>query len=227
MAAFPIIIDNWEKNGDDSTKTLITNVVKYYMFLTIPILFGMFMLSADFSSLIGAKYAAGSAVIPWVALASVCTGINIYTDMGLQLKKKTIYISIIMIIAAISNVVMNLALVPGYGYYGSAVSSAFAQIVFLILTWAISWKYLPWQFPRGSFVRCIGASTVMCLALFALKSTIFRHESLISLVVLVSAGFLLYMAIIVATGELREELGFAKKYFLTQLQILRMNIGFM
>jgi O-antigen/teichoic acid export membrane protein len=209
MAAFPVIIDNWEKNGDDSTSVLVSSVVRYYMFITIPMLFGLFMLSSDVASLIGDRYAMGSAIIPWVSLASVCAGINMYTDMGLQLKKKTHYISAIMIFTAIVNIAANLLLVPSYGFYGSAVSSALSQALFMLLTWAVSWRYLPWRFPVNTFAKCVAASALMCLALALMKYAL--PGSIFTLGALVASGCAIYFIAMYAMGEMREELGVLAK----------------
>lgn len=211
MAAFPIIINNWEKNGDESTKELISTVVRYYMIITLPVFFGLFMLSQDFSLFLGAKYAVGSAIIPWVSLASVFTGINNYMDMGLQLKKKTIYISGIMIFTAVASIGLNVVLISMYGYYGSSISSALSQMIFLVLTWIVSWRYLAWRFPLGAFIKTIGASLAMCLVIWAMKYTIFANESLLKLVALVIIGGLTYMIAIYLSGELREEIGIVKE----------------
>ena len=220
LAAFPVIIDNWEKNGDESTKTLVPTIIKYYMLITIPIFFALFLLSPEVTALIGSKYEAGSSIIPWVSLAAICSGINMYTDIGLQLKKKTIFISIVMVISAISNIALNFLFVPLYGFYGSAISSALSQVIFLALTWAISQRYLPLKFPTGTFVKCVAASVVMYLLLALAKATVLPEVSMVSLVTLTVSGCICYFITIYALGELRTEVEAVKEMFAARKEII-------
>lgn len=213
MAAFPVIINNWEKNGEDSTKTLVSNVVKYYMIISIPIFFGLLVLSSDFTLFLGDKYAAGSAIIPWVSLATICSGLMVYTCMGLQLKKKTFLMSSIVGVAAILNIAFNLVLVPLYGFYGSAVSYALAQFIYLVVAWAISQRYLALRFPLATFVKCLVSSGIMCLTILLMKSFLLKNESLVALVAFIIAGAALYFISMAVMREFREEIGFIKESF--------------
>ncbi len=224
MAAFPVIINNWEKNGDDSTKVLVSNVVKYYMIISIPIFFGLFVLSKDFTLFLGDKYAAGSSIIPWVSLATICSGLMVYTCMGLQLKKKTFLMSSIVGVAAILNIIFNLILVPLYGFYGSAVSYAFAQLFYLAIAWAISQRYLSLRFPVATFIKCLGSAAVMCLAIILLKTFVFVNESLVALTIFVAAGGLMYFIALISMGEFKEELGYIKEFYMSNASKMKIKI---
>jgi O-antigen/teichoic acid export membrane protein len=212
LAAFPVVINNWEKNGEDSTKTLISNVIRYNFIITIPMFFGLFMLSKDFTLFLGAKYATGSDIIPWVSLGTICSVLMIYTCMGLQLKKKTSLMSAFVAFAAIANIVFNLILVPPYGFYGSAVAYALAQLCYLVVTWAVSQRYLAVPFPASTFVKCLIASAVMCLSILLGKMLIFKTESLVGLMIFVIMGAVLYFVSLVILRELKQEMSFVKEF---------------
>ncbi len=210
MASTPIIIDVWEKNGDEITKVLISNIVRYYLILSIPILFGLMFLSPDFIYLLGAKYAEGLTIIPWIATGSFAVGLNIYIYKGLELKKKTNIVSYIMCTAAVGNIVMNYILIPAYGFYGAGVSTAVSYILYLGLSWFVSWKYLPWKFPTNTIINCIVASVLMSCVIFILK--LFIQESIPNLLILSAIGSIIYLIVIYTSNEINTEIDFIKNH---------------
>lgn len=216
MASVPIIIDNWEKNGDEITKDLISNIVRYYLILSIPILFGLTILSSDLIYILGAGYIEGLVIVPWIALGSFAVGVNIYTDIGLGLKKKTKIISYIMCIASIGNIIMNFILIPRFGLYGAGLSTAFSYILYLGLSWSKSLEYLPWKFPMKTIINCIIASFLASCIIFILK--LFIKTSMLNLLILSAIGCIIYLIIIYSTNEINAEMRFVKNHYQTWIK---------
>lgn len=213
MSSIPLIIDIWEKNGDDITKVFISKIVRYYLILSIPILFGLtIILSSDIMYILGAKYTEGLAIVPWIAIGSFAVGLNIYTNIALELKKKTKIVAYIMCIASVGNIIMNFILIPKFGFYGAGLSTAFSYILYLGLSWFKSWDYLPWRFPTKTTINCIAASFLMVSILFILKIFV-QQVSILNLLIISTIGGIIYFIIIYSINEIDTEIVFIKNHY--------------
>lgn len=210
MAGYPLLIDNYEKNGDQSTSSLLTTILKYFVVIIIPLVLGIFILAPDFTSLIGNEYSAASAIIPIMAMGAAFQGMRMFTGMGMQLKKKTLVMSASVIVVAIVKVAASLVLIPLYGVPGAAAASIIAGFCFVVLAWVLSSRYLYCKFPWGSTVKSVTSGAVMCAGVFAVKMIAFPGASPVSFLVLAMLGMIIYFPVMVYLGELREEFGLVR-----------------
>lgn len=222
MASTPIIIDVWEKSGEEMTKVLVTNVVRYYMIISVPILFGFISLSSDFMHLLGSKYADGAAIVPLIAMSSFIIGLDIYVSKGLELKKRTKYLAYIMAIAAAGNIILNFILIPTYGFYGAGISTVISYILYLGLSWFKSWTYLPWKFPTKTAFNCVIASFLMSSVIFIFK--LWVPTSIPNLLILSVVGGLIYLIIIYEINEINVEVDFVKRHYFSKVRIEAENL---
>jgi O-antigen/teichoic acid export membrane protein len=72
------------------------------------------------------KYWPGHKLIPVLAIGIIFSGINILYGCIIIAEKRTKISGISVFVGALTSVTFNLALIPKFGYYGAAVSSAFA-----------------------------------------------------------------------------------------------------
>lgn len=215
MAAFPIIINTWEKNGENITKELISTVTRYYLLLAIPLLVGSIALSDEIILILGESFFLGHVILPWVCFGVLMSGMCIYVNKGLELKKKTRVLSFLVGIAGISNVAMNLLLVPRYGFYGAGVATGLAYLIYFISSVIVSKKYLKWTVKIYSVKNVLICSILMGIAVVMVKGYLSR--SLLSLFLLISLGAVIYFAILILIGELKNEVKFAKNYLISGL----------
>lgn len=222
MAALPILINNFEENGEKSTGVLITHVIRYLLMIVTPAALGIFIISSDFASLLGNRYAVGSAIIPIISLGAILRGVYMYTDLGLQLKKKTVLMSAVMILTAVGKVFINLFFIPMFGISGAAMTTVIANFSFMAITWVISIRVLFWEFPLKSFVCSIASSIIMCLALFGVKMTVLTRATPISFALLVILGIGVYFLSITLMGELKTEIHFIRERLSSDARVLKM-----
>jgi O-antigen/teichoic acid export membrane protein len=210
MAAFPIILDTWEEKGDQVTIDLISNIMKYYLLFAIPTLVYVIILSQEFMLILGNSYLDGYTVLPWICFGSLILGLCTYINKGLELKKKTRILSFIVGLAAISNVLLNLILIPRYGFYGAGMATGVAYLIYFIVSIAISRKYLICRIPLKSTLNFSLSSLIMGISLLLLKG--YLNESLFSLFLVTSIGAIVYVISIFLSGEIKYELIFIKSY---------------
>lgn len=210
MAAFPVIIDTWEEKGDQITIDLISNILKYYMLFAIPTLIYINTLSKEFMIILGNSYSDGYIILPWICFSSLMQGLCMYINKGFELKKKTKTLSFIVCIAAISNILLNLILIPRYGFYGAGVSTGVAYLIYFIVSIVISRKYLKCRIPIKSTINFSLGSLIMGISILAFKG--YLSQSPFSLFILTILGVIIYIFFIFLSGELKNEIKFIKIY---------------
>lgn len=219
MAGYPILIDNYEKNGNKSTSSLITTIVKYYLVINIPLVLGMIILAPDFTSLIGNEYSGASALIPLISVGTALNCMRMFTGMGLQLKNRTLVMTANTIVVAIVKIAASLVLIPLYGVQGAAMASVAAGFCYVALTWVLSCQSLYSRFPTGSTIKSVASGAVMCGGVFAVKMIAFPGVSPISFLLLALLGMVIYFPVITYLGELREEFGLVRTYIATDARM--------
>lgn len=124
-------------------------------------LFGFFLLLAAFGlSLMGKLllyllfppvYHAAAFVIPIVSVSLAFYGLYYIVTVGLNIKRKTVIISTFSTVAAVSNLALNLVLIPTYGAMGAAVATLLAYIVLALVAYIVNQRIYPLPFEVGKF----------------------------------------------------------------------------
>lgn len=91
--------------------------------------------------LIGKAYWSGLNIVPIILFAYLIYGIYINLMPGIYIMKKTKYLSLITVVAALVNVLLNLLLIPFFGIFGSAIASLFSYISMAVGIFLVVNKY--------------------------------------------------------------------------------------
>lgn len=100
-------------------------------------------------------YHSAAFVIPMVALSIACYGVYYIFITGVNVKHKTWLISIFTTIAAITNIGLNLLLIPHYGALGAALSTLLAYIVLAGVAYFVNQQLYPIPFEVGMFTLAL------------------------------------------------------------------------
>lgn len=209
IAAFPIIIDTWEKKGEQATKSLITGLMRYYFIFVIPAFAGVVILSMNLMCILTDEYFSGYMIVPFVCLSKALFGVCWYLDKGMELKKKTVIVAVLIAISAILDIGLNLVLVPAYGFVGAGIAQGIAYSFYCVISLVVSRRYLNWAMPVKSIKNITMAALVMAVVLVGVKQ--YLDLSVVSLFLLVGLGALTFFVCIILTGEIKTETGFATK----------------
>jgi O-antigen/teichoic acid export membrane protein len=90
------------------------------------------------------SYHKAGTVLPIMLFTTLFTGFLMFSP-GLQIKKKTSIITILTIIFAILNIILNYFLIPKYGLKGAAVSTLIATTLYAVTYFIVSKKVYPIQ----------------------------------------------------------------------------------
>ncbi|MCX8202296.1 MAG: flippase [Candidatus Micrarchaeota archaeon] len=213
---------SYETAGKDSLDNL-NKVMKYILFIAVPAVFGLAMLSdAIVNVFFGQQYIEAAiplTILSYFVLDGVVTGIiNSY----LGAKKLTKLIGISALAAAIINVVMNILLIPLFGMVGAAVASVVSRAFGLTLMVKKSEEILNIKFTFPIAIPFV-ASAIMALIIWTARFFIDPNSSILHLFLLIFLGIGCYVLVAYRLGF--DVIGFANKIFKAVLpkKILDLN----
>jgi len=164
LILLPEISKLFDENKIDQVRIYMSHSLRYFLLITIPAVFGI---SALAKPLLGVftteEFLSGWFVIPIIALSGLMAGIfQIFVNI-IFLVKETRYITYINIVAAASNVILNILLIPSYGIGGAAVSTLISYFMMIVLCIHVSMKHFVFDFHFYDIVKSIFSSIVMYL----------------------------------------------------------------
>jgi O-antigen/teichoic acid export membrane protein len=147
QAFVPLVYHNY-KNID--TPTEMADIFRYFTVIILPLVALISLFSEKILSLVaGEMYWAGSGLIPWMTFAILLLNIYFFAP-GMEIAKKTTKIALTNTIAALTNVIINFALIPLYGRFGAVFGTLAGGFVMASLYFYLSNKeyYVPYTWHR-------------------------------------------------------------------------------
>ena len=157
----------YDENNMNEVKTVLRYSLKYFLLLAIPSAFGLSLLSKPILTILSTPEIAsqGYLITPFVAASALLLGATVASTQGLYLAKRTDIGGKIWIIAAISNLGLNIVFVPYIGIIGAAITTLIAFTLVLILATYYSFKYIRFDIDFSSILKSVFASFVMSLVI--------------------------------------------------------------
>ncbi len=106
---------------EEGAKRIFSDVLNHYVALVGLILLGLYLFQKEiFSLFVNASYHQGLEVVVLIAISYFIYGLYLNFEVGLYLKDKTPYVTLISLLAASLNIGLNLLLIPRMGIKGAA-----------------------------------------------------------------------------------------------------------
>ncbi|SHI69379.1 Membrane protein involved in the export of O-antigen and teichoic acid [Geosporobacter subterraneus DSM 17957] len=205
LGLYPIILKTWKEHGKKGTEELMGKILRYYLIMTIPAFVGLSVLALPALTVLSSPdYISGYTVIPWVALGLLFQGLTEYVTKVWELQENTKTIFYLMIVAAIVNILLNIVMVPYYGFYAAAITTAASYLIYLILALGLSHKIFAWKISLKSMGRIAIASFMMAGVLQVFLQWI--HRSTLHLILGILFGVVVYFIALILVGELKDEI---------------------
>lgn len=209
MSAFPIIVNTWNSKGKEKTECLINSMLRYYFIVTIPAIFAIMILSKPILNLISTpEYAEGYQVFYIVCIGIFLLGITQYTNKIWELTRKTSVIFELNGIAALANIILNILLIPKFGYKIAAITTVMSYLIYLIISLIKSYKLFRFNVNLKSIINIIISSTIMALSIKMLLFLV--HNKIIAVILSIIIGFLMYLFMMFFLGEIKNEIYYIK-----------------
>ncbi|OGU57775.1 MAG: hypothetical protein A2X64_05800 [Ignavibacteria bacterium GWF2_33_9] len=155
---------------DADAKVLFSKVLTYFTFASM-ILILVWTFSLDYiirlpfigGKFINPEYWIGLRIVPIVLWGYFFNGVFTNLNAGFLIQKKTKYLPLIVGIAAVSNVVINLLVIPKYTYFGAAWATFAAYLIEAVVIYYFAMKIYPIKYEWGKVFKIIIPATIILL----------------------------------------------------------------
>lgn len=114
-------------------------------------------------------YYEGLAVVPILLIANVFLGIYYNQSVWYKLSNKTLFGAYISIGGALVTILLNLWLIPLYGYMASAWATLLAYFIQMVLSYYLGRRYYPIPYNTHKFFLYLGSSCLIFLVFSAVR----------------------------------------------------------
>ncbi len=202
LAAYPIIVDNWERFGEKHTQNLITELTRIFFIICMPVLVTLVFIPEEiFLIFSDSKFLDGAKILPLISLGVFLNGLTQYVLKGFELRKKSIKIAMLALFAGLSNVILNLILIPKYGTFGAGISACFAYIVYFISAVYFSRSELLWKPPYQSIGKIIFAGLIF--GIFLNRMVQISPNTLVTVFCILPIGMFIFYGTLCLIQEVR------------------------
>jgi len=209
--SYPNIMKAWGAGDKPLAVELVSQSVRLFMLLVLPAVVGLAVLSPRVAALVfsdSSSYSNGFAVMIWAGFGLLFLGLTEYSNKYWELSANTKIIFRNSAVSSVVNILLNIILLPRYGYTAAAFSSFVGFFIYFLLSKIESRRYMKWTLPRKSYVWLIAAAAVMGAAVWGLSLAL--PQSHTSLVPLVIAGVAVYFIVLIVSGEITPEMQYIR-----------------
>lgn len=211
-AVYPNLLEAWGKKDMDRTKDILSSGVRYYLLICIPATVGLVMLSEPISRIcLAGKYQGGYAIIGWASVGMLFFGLSEYCNKAWELTANTKVILTNSLISGLINLVLNIILVPVYGYKVAAITTMISFVLYFVLSFTGAKKVLIWKLKPIIYIRIVGCALAFGVLLIIAVSSLEFSVPILLLSIVVS--IIIYGVLLLVTGELTEELKMIRRLF--------------
>lgn len=148
----PHLTKLWEANQKPAAYAQINLSLKLSVVLLTGGAAGILLLGpAIFGWLLGGRYDAGLAILPWTLVYCVWSGVAVVARNHLWLTEAGRWSTATLIVGLVANVLLNLLWLPQFGLFGAVWATAAGNAVALAAAMLVSWRLgMPWD--RGSWL---------------------------------------------------------------------------
>jgi len=164
-AAEPFFFAESDKKN---AKETYSKVMTYFVIFTLFIFLGVTLFIDVFKYFIGPNFWAGLMIVPIILAAKLFLGVFYNLSVWYKLTNKTLYGATIAVTGAIITIVLNIILIPEYGFVGSAWANFFCYLSMMLISflWGRKVYKVNLQF------RKIGAYTLLAVIIFYVSTII-------------------------------------------------------
>ena len=196
LILLPELSKLFDENKMDEVRIYMSHSLRYFLLISIPAVFGLSALAKPLLGILTTEdFISGWVVIPITALSGLLAGIFQIFVNTMFLVKKTKTTTYINIIAAVSNVLINLLLIPSVGIVGASLSTLISYFLLAMLCMRISLKHFKLDF----YFHDIAKSILSSMAMYIFVSH-FVISSIFELFEIAGMGLLIYLVVMFLVG---------------------------
>lgn len=175
-AMHPIIINMWESDQEAAIKTVSYTVDNYFLLMIPLVFYGCLKSKILLSMLKGSSYMNHSNVFIWTSLGIFVYGMSLLFHKYYECNKQTECILRYNLISAISNILLNICLIPIFGFSVASFTTFASYLLYLFIVILKTHNIFPVRINRPQLIKVLSS---VLLFLF-LDFVLFRSESILS-----------------------------------------------
>jgi len=134
-AFMPVCLSLWANGEKIAVQEFLGQSLRYYLLIAIPVIAGIAAVGSELIHVMASeKYLVGAEIIPYVTMGMFIHGATVFFGAGLYINKQGITMSLIVLLAAVINLLLNLLWVPRYGIMGAAFATMAASFIIVVLS---------------------------------------------------------------------------------------------
>jgi len=161
IAAGPILYKLWADRQFHLAGETIKRMTELYLVIALAMLGGIIVAGRPIVGiLLGEEFRSGAVILAPVLIGRILWGASNIGHKGLELQEKTLRMVWNALVAAGTNLVLNLLLVPRFGYVAAAYTTLVSYLAYAWITWWQTRRTLAWRLDP----RAIAVYTALMLA---------------------------------------------------------------
>ena len=190
-AAEPFFFSEADKK--DAKKTYSRVMTLFIAFTWFIFLLVMLYINI-FKQFIGEAFWPGLKIVPIILSAKLFLGIFYNLSVWYKLTNKTIYGAIIATIAGVSTIILNILLIPRFGYMGSAWANFISYFVILIISYLWGRKIYRINYDiKKILIYTIIALIIYIVSIYSIDLQKIIYYSIVTLLLMFYGIFVIYM----------------------------------
>lgn len=199
-AAHPVIMNNITNNNQKHIQMTITKFSKMFLLFALPFSsFIIFFSSEIVDFLLGSKFREGSIIFPFLVIGNLLWNFTMYGHKGHEILGKTKVMMTYVFISVLVNSILNILLIPNYGYLGAAIASLIGYATYPLLIYFSSSKTIKWIIPWSALLIILISSIASCVIgqfLLNVISNVISMPLILELITSFVLVFLIYLILI-------------------------------
>lgn len=224
LASHPAIMQLWARDGNaDAIEQLLKRVIRYLLLISLPILvLSVIVNNHLFSAVFGPGYGVEGWVVPVLVATSLIGGFSMYAHKGLEVTNRTYLMLIVAVVTVAINIGLNVLFVGKYGYQAAALVALFSYSFYMFAVYWFSRKYIRIYLASRVIIHITIANGVAILATWIVVQFLPNIlGSLSGILLTVTLFTLVYLTMLMATGELDME----RRELISRLRSIRAGQG--
>ncbi|MEW6127402.1 MAG: oligosaccharide flippase family protein [Acidobacteriota bacterium] len=158
-----------EEGADEYYSRVLTYIVFVSMFLAL----GVAALAGNGLLLFAHRsYYLFPTILPLLALSVVLDSASRVLNVGITLRKRTLYGPLLTIAALLFNIALNFWLIPRYGSIGASISTLLSYAFFCIIRYTVSNLFFPVHYEWRRVFMILGIGSIIIASFYAIDFTI-------------------------------------------------------
>jgi O-antigen/teichoic acid export membrane protein len=173
LALFPLVMEVWVLKGRQMTADFLSRSLHYFVLVGIGIVASVSACSSDAINLVASpKYHEAHVLLPYLVIGMLTSSASMFFKSVLMIHKRVYLLMQVNLYACLSNVLLNILLLPRMGILGAAIATlASFTFMTMLLAW-FSQKHLALELNWGAWARfaAVGFLTWFAVSRFGLAN---------------------------------------------------------